>query len=460
MVAKKVLSLSIGLLLLGVLRAQAPSVVLIVADDLGWGDLSIYGSRSTSTPHLDRLAHQGAYFTDFYSVSPVCSPSRAALLTGRYPPRTGVTGVVHPNSSDGLPVAETTLAEVLRQAGYVTTAVGKWHLGDSSRFLPTRHGFDEYFGIPYSHDMIPLRYVRGEEVLDEIPSQAYLTRRFTEVAIEMIRRHAANPFFLYLAYSAPHTPLELPTRWKGRSGAGLYADTIEYLDHQIGRLLEELERLGLAGRTLVIFTSDNGSWRLQNNGGLRGGKKSVYEGGVRVPLIVRYPPLIDQGQRVGLPAMMCDLLPTVAGLAGAGSFLKSRLDGRDLSGALGASAVTTLWPARDREDPIFLFKNGLPAAVRQGDWKLVVAPRSPYFRGRDQLYNLSHDQRETRNMVSDHPGIAARLGWLIESFDHNAMVASSFPEQGTEEAGERRAIDLPAGDSVRTTPAKIPGMRR
>ncbi|MCE5311066.1 MAG: sulfatase-like hydrolase/transferase, partial [Acidobacteriales bacterium] len=268
--------------------SQPPNVVMIYADDLGYGDLACYGSR-LSTPNLDRMASEGVRFTQFYSANPVCSPSRAALMTGRYPTRAGVPRVLFPRDTVGLPDSETTIAQVLNPRGYRTMCVGKWHLGHLPRFLPTNRGFDEYFGIPYSNDMRPRPLLHNTEVVEAEATLETLTPRYTEQAVRFIERSKGSPFFLYMPHTYPHIPLAASPRFRGKSPSGIYGDVIAELDWSVGEVLAALKKNGLDNNTLVMFSSDNGPWFLGSPGRLRGRKGSTYEGGVREPFIARFP---------------------------------------------------------------------------------------------------------------------------------------------------------------------------
>ena len=397
-----------------------PSVILILADDLGWGDLSAWGSQDIRTPVLDDLARRGSSFTRFYTVSPVCSPSRASLLTGLLPPRTGVFRVFRPGAETGLPDEHLTLGEALRAQGYVTAAIGKWHLGDAPSFLPTRHGFDEFFGIPYSNDMVPLRLLRNAEMIDPNPTQPFLTREFTDEAIGFLSRNAQRPFFLYLPLKTPHVPLALPDAWR-RPERSAYIDSVEYMDWSIGRILKRLEDLNLARQTIVIFTSDNGSWRRGSNGGLRAGKKTVYEGGVRVPLMISYPEFISENRKIASPAMMCDLFPTILLLIGGTE--PEGLDGRHLLDVLGVEGSRGS-PGRRPDDPIFFFLKRRVAAVRSGRWKLHIEPAGSIPDTPNQLFDLVSDPGESRNLIAEKPKVAARLLQLVREYEGGTGLAS------------------------------------
>lgn len=330
------------LLLVAALPAQdQPNFVVIFADDLGYGDLSSYGSPNIRTPHIDTLARDGVKLTDFYSASPVCTPSRAGLLTGRYPVRSGMVRVLFPREEAGLPAGEITIAEALQQQGYATAMIGKWHLGDRPEHSPLRHGFDVRYGLPFSNDMTrphtswpePLRLYTQDDVAEEGVDQSTLTRRYVDRAIEFIEANREGPFFLYLPFSMPHWPWFSTEEFDGRSLKGPYGDTIEEIDANVGRLLAALSRLGLDEETLVIFTSDNGGAGRQgagSNGTLRGFKGQTYEGGMREPFLARWPGKIPAGEvRHGLASTM-DLFPTLVKLAGGEPPSDRPFDGVDL----------------------------------------------------------------------------------------------------------------------------------
>jgi len=422
---------------------RPPNVVLIFADDLGYADVGAFGARSYQTPHLDRMAREGMRLTDFYAAQAVCSASRAALLTGCYPNRLGIHGALGPASRHGISPDEETLAELLKARGYATAIYGKWHLGHQPEFLPTRHGFDEYFGLPYSNDMWPrhpearpgtypeLPLIEGERVLEFMPDQTQLTRRYTERAIAFIERHRARPFFLYVPHSMPHVPLHAGERFRGRSRRGLYGDVIEEVDWSVGEILAALRKHGLERETLVVFTSDNGPWLSYGDhagsaGPLREGKGTAWEGGVRVPFIARWPGRIPAGAVVREPAMTIDLLPTVARLTGA------RLPGRKIDGL-------DIWPllagergARSPHEALFFYyqQNELQA-VRAGRWKLVLPHTYRTLAGRPggqggvpakyqsakaglELYDLEADAGETTDVATRHPEVVGRLAALAE----------------------------------------------
>lgn len=412
-----------------------PNIVILYADDMGYGDLGCYGHPSIRTPNLDRMAAEGLRFTDFYSAAEVCTPSRAALLTGRYPIRSGMCHdrfrVLRNNSRGGLPASEVTLPELLRTRGYATAMIGKWHLGHLPQHLPVHHGFDTYLGLPYSNDMFPApgsptgrdRFfaenndywrtplLRGTNVLDPHPDQRQLTRRYTEEAVSFIRDHPRSPFLLYVAHTFPHVPLFASPTFKGRSPAGLYGDVIEELDWSVGRVLDTLREERLDRNTLVVFSSDNGPWLVYDHHGgsagpLREGKGSTWEGGMRVPGIFWWPGHIRPGVHHDIASTL-DILPTCAALTGA-RLPEAPLDGVDLSPALlGRGTVD--------HDVFLYFRGATLYAARLGPWKAHFITRSAY--GPDQpaphdpplLFHLGEDPGEKWNRAASHPAELARV---------------------------------------------------
>lgn len=421
---------------------RPPNVVLIFCDDLGYADVGCFGAPpSLRTPNIDRLAREGMRFTDFYVAQAVCSASRAALLTGCYPNRVGIAGALDHRSRIGLNPDETTLAEVLKPRGYATAIVGKWHLGHHPKFLPTRQGFDEWFGLPYSNDMWPfhpeappgsypnLPLHDGERIVDPAVSpagQSALTARYTARAVDFIERHANQPFFLYYAHSMPHVPLHAGDAFRGRSDQGLFGDVIEEIDHSVGAILDTLQRLHLDPHTLVVFTSDNGPWlsygdHAGTSGPFREGKGTSWEGGIRVPFVARWPGRIPAGRTCRAPAMTIDLLPTFARLADA-PLPERRIDGLDLWPWLSGRGS-----ARGPHESLWSYyhQNELQA-VRSGRWKLVLphayrtlAGGPPGSAGRPakysqaraglELYDLQADPGESRNIAELYPRVVARL---------------------------------------------------
>lgn len=399
--------------------APPPNIVLIYADDLGYGDLGCYGSK-IRTPNIDKLAKEGVLLRQFCSASPVCSPSRASLLTGRYGVRAGVQTVLHPTDTSGLSESETTLAQVLKQAGYQTSCIGKWHLGTEEKYLPTRRGFDEYFGIPYSNDQWPSLLMQNEKVIENPVELMFLTARYTEKAVHFIRRSKGKPFFLYMPHTFPHVPLAASPAFKGKSPMGLYGDTIEEIDWSVGRILQELTDNGLDNNTLVIFSSDNGPWHQGSPGRLRGRKGDTFEGGMRVPFVARFPGRIPEGKTITELATTLDIMPTLAGLAGA-PLPKNPLDGVDIWPLLSGTAPTAARQA------FLYFDNWNLQCIRAGNWKLHMARynspayvpepkvgRVNYPLLRPELYDLSVDPAESSDMSAQNPAVVTRLRALAD----------------------------------------------
>ena len=390
-----------------------PNIILINCDDLGWGDPGSYGHPRNKTPHLDRMADEGVRFTDFYMASPVCSPSRGAMMTGCYPARIGFHSfegrwVLFPGQPVGLSSEEVTVAELLKDRGYGTKIIGKWHCGDQPEFLPTRHGFDEYYGIPYSNDMgrqvehpsqwPPLPLLRDEEVIEAQPDQASITQRYTEEAVRYIRANARQqkPFFLYFAHMYVHLPLIVPQRFEKESENGRYGAAVAAIDWSTGVIMTELARLGIDENTLVVFTSDNGSRNDygESNGALRGVKGTTWEGGQRVPCIARWPGTIPAGRVCGEIATAMDFLPTFAKLAGATPPSDRIIDGKDIL------ALMTSDGAKSPHQAFFYHHQGRLEAVRAGDYKLHVRKREEEVL---ELYNLRDDIGESENLVDAMP---------------------------------------------------------
>jgi arylsulfatase A len=404
------------------------NVVLIFADDLGYGDLGCYGSR-LNTPNLDRMAAEGVRFTDFYSGNPVCSPSRAALLTGRYPTRAGVPRVFFPRDTTGLNLDEQTLADLLKAEGYRTMCVGKWHLGHHKAYLPTSRGFDHYFGIPYSNDMDPAVLLRDEETVEPKATLETLTPRYTEEAVKFIRESADNPFFLYMPHTFPHIPLAASERFKGKTHFGIYGDVIAELDWSVGQVLDALKMSGADNDTLVIFTSDNGPWYLGSPGRLRGRKGTTSEGGMRVPFIARYPGRIPKAQVTSAHGSVLDMVPTLTRLCGA-KLPRKPIDGVDLW-----SAMTGRTKVVEREAMLY-FDGWNIQCARWKNWKLHVARYNtpPYVQapaaGRvnlslknAELYDLSGDPDESYDVAGANPSVVAEIRGRID------RMLSSFPAE-------------------------------
>jgi arylsulfatase len=424
-------------------QPRPPNFVIVLTDDQGYGDVGAYGARELRAPHLDRLAREGIRFTDFYVAQAVCSASRAALWTGCYPNRIGIHGALGPDAQHGLHPEETTLAEVLKAKGYATAIYGKWHLGHRVPFLPRRHGFDDYFGLPYSNDMWPfhpeakagtyppLPLIEGDQVIELNPDQRQLTRRYTEHALEFIARNRARPFLLYLAHSMPHVPLFVSERFEGRTGRGLYADVLSEIDDSVGQVMRALRRYDLEDDTLVIFLSDNGPWLSYGDhagsaGPLREGKGTAWEGGVRVPCLMRWPGRIPRGSVCREPAMTIDLLPTLAHLAAA-PLPERRIDGLDIWPLISAQPGAR----SPHEAYYFYYQVNELQALRSGQWKLVLPHtyrtlavpiggtggkpvKYQSTKAGLELYDLRHDVGETRNLATQHPEIVDRLLRLAE----------------------------------------------
>ena len=444
--------------------AERPNVVLIFTDDQGYGDVGAYGATGYTTPNLDAMADEGIRFTDFYVAAPVCTPSRAALMTGSYPKRVGLAyRVLFPFSNTGLNPEEVTIAEILKTRGYATAAVGKWHLGHHDTFLPTRQGFDTYLGIPYSNDMGNNRYgqsewaraqgadssfvspptplMRNEQILESGPDQTQLTRRYTDEAVRFIEDHSEEPFFLYVAHSMPHVPIAASEAFSGQSEHGIYGDVISEIDWSVGQILQKLDELGLDENTIVFFTSDNGPqvwegsesgwvWTPENDGretrgeiGYRSGstgplsgrKNTTWEGGMRVPMIARWPGRIPAGTVSHELATTMDLLPSIAAITGSSLPDDVRIDGYDIRPLLmDAPGATTPYVA------FYYYRDDRLQAVRSGQWKLHVY--RPEWEDEDDrgareplLFDLVADVAETNDLASQHPSVVEQLESLAEA---------------------------------------------
>jgi uncharacterized sulfatase len=357
----------------GKIRSTRPNVVIVLADDLGWGDLACYGHPKFKTPNIDRLAREGARLTNFYACCPYCAPTRAGLQTGRYPFRCGITGNPTPDQGInelGLPAREITLGEAFRAAGYRTGFIGKWHLGHLPHFRPMMHGYDEYFGILYSNDMRPVELMDGDRVVEYPVVQATLTRRYSERAADFFERNQDRPFLLILAHAMPHKPLAASEEYYRKSGAGLYGDVMAELDWSVGQILERLSNLGLDDRTLVWFASDNGPWYGGSSGGLRGMKGQSWEGGIRVPLIARWPERIPAGHVSHELAIIMDLFTTSLVSANIPVPTDRVIDGKDILPVLTSSAPSP-------HEAVFSTDGRRLRSIRSGKWKLHVLPPAP-----------------------------------------------------------------------------------
>lgn len=431
---------------------QSPNVIVIFMDDMGFGDLSSFGHPTIETPNIDRLAREGQKWTNFYTACSVCSPSRGALLTGRYPIRIGLgptqdrNRVFFPDSGGGLPAKEITIAEMLKAEGYATGMVGKWHLGHLPEYLPTEQGFDSYFGIPYSNDMdavdgwslktffeppntnkwnVPL--IRNKEIIERPANQHTITRRYTEEAVGFIKENKNNPFFLYFPHSMVHTPLFAGDAFLDSSPRGLYGDVMREVDWSVGQVIKTLEELNLDKNTLVVFTSDNGPWLLmQEHGGsaglLKNGKGTTWEGGMRVPGIFYMPGTVQPGTITDLGATL-DLLPTIAGLTGAKVPSDRPMDGFDLMPVLTKKE-------KSARDHFIYYRLQDIYAVRNRDYKAHFITETCYTRDNQKevldeplLYQLNHDPSEKYNRAETQPEVLQELVDLAAKYKNSVIAA-------------------------------------
>jgi len=434
------------------LNTQKPNVVLVFIDDEGYGDVVCYGATGFQTPNIDRLAGAGMKFTNFYSAQPVCSVSRAGLLTGCYPNRLGFPGALFPRDTIGLNSKEFTMAEMFKEQGYSTACFGKWHLGWQKEFLPLQHGFDEYVGLPYSNDMWPhsnvtgerlpkdkgrgsypvLPIIEGNQVVDSVMSlkdQDKLTTLYTEKAVDFINRNADKPFFLYVPHTMGHIPLGVSDKFRGKSEQGLYGDVMMEIDWSVGEISKALEKHNLTENTIFIFTTDNGPWLNFGNhagsaGGLREGKMTNWEGGQRVPFIIRWPGITPEGTVCNQLACAIDLLPTFASIT-KGRLSDNKIDGVDISSLLRGD-----FNSSPRETILYYKSDGLNA-VRKGNWKLVLPHTWRSYNsqpGNDgkagqkvkmkiekpELYNMMRDPGERYNVIQSYPEIVKEIMVEVE----------------------------------------------
>lgn len=442
--------LFIILQLTGLIFSKTPNFIVIFTDDQGYEDIGCFGSPKIKTPHLDKLAAEGRKFTSFYSANSVCSPSRAALMTGCYPTRVSVPGVLFPRHKEGLNPDEITIAEVLKTKGYATSCIGKWHIGHKPKFLPTRQGFDSYYGIPYSNDMtidpeaklaadinlregftldriknekpkknlVPL--MRNEEVIEYPCDQTTLTKRYTEEAVKFIEKNEDKPFFLYLPHTMPHIPLFASKKFKGKSDRGPYGDTIEEIDWSVGEIMKALRKNNLDENTLVIYTSDNGPWKLKEGRGgsahpLRGYKFQTYEGGMRVPCIMSWKGKIPSGTVCDEIGATIDLLPTFANLAGAKIPDDRIIDGKNIwpiiSGEKGARTPHGIY---------YYYKGNRLESARQGKWKVR---RSGKKSQTVELYDLDNDIAESENLSQKNPELIQTILKKMDKFDKDLKLS-------------------------------------
>ena len=396
-----------------------PNIVLVVADDLGVGDIGAFGSERIKTPHLDLIAADGMVLSDFYASANICSPSRAGILTGRYPIRSGMAwDVVTAGDTHGLPLNEMTIAEMLQTGGYSTAMVGKWHLGNQFEFWPTRQGFDSFYGVPHSNDMPNFALYRGEQKIEQPVAQATLTRRYTEEAVQFIEANSTRPFFLYMAHTFPHIPLFASKEFVGKSDAGLYGDAVEEIDWSTGQIVKALKKLGLYDNTLILFTSDNGAWWEGSNGSSRGAKGSTWDAGYRVGLVASWPNVIPPGRRSDALSVNIDLLPTIADATNSELSADQNIDGRSL--------LPLLTDNTDEQSPhryFYYFNNEEIAGIRDERWKLLTRAyyrrhlgaldkfaQLPEFDGAYWLlFDLDDDRSERYSMAREYPEVVRRL---------------------------------------------------
>jgi arylsulfatase A len=421
-------------------QSKAPNIVLILTDDQGYADLGCYGSTRIKTPHIDKMAAEGIRFTNFYAAASVCTPSRASLLTGCYPQRVGMgefpmlpngkpwqTRVLFRNAPFGLNPSEMTIGKMLKSVGYSTACIGKWHLGDQKEFIPTSHGFDSYFGILLTPDMPPVGFVRGAETIEQNIDLDTVITRYDEEALKFINDHKDGPFFLFYSHTYPHVPLAASKGFRGKSARGLYGDAVEEIDASTSKILDTLKQLNIDDNTIVIFTSDNGPWLSKGEDGgsafpLRGGKGGSYEGGFRVPFIMRYPGVIPPGSISHEMATQMDLLPTLARLAGAKVSMPKPIDGKDI-----VDLVLAKPNAKSPHESFFYYVGNRLHAVRSGQWKLKVPTtlaeeyagygklENPETEIPEALYDLENDPAEQKNVLANHPNVAKKLQAMIES---------------------------------------------
>ena len=420
----------------------SPNIIFVLTDDLGFNDLSSYGSTIIHTPNLDKLASEGALLNSYYSPQAVCSASRASILTGSYPNRIGFSGALGPNSKKGINPNELLISEMLKDKGYKTAVYGKWHLGDNKKFLPTRHGFDDFYGILYSNDMWPfhaeypdsypdLMLYDKETPIKVLEDQSNLTKDLTTKSVEFIEKNKNNPFFLYLAHPQPHVPLFASSDFKGKSENGLYTDVIQEIDHSVGAIMKALKENDLEDNTIVVFTSDNGPWlsygeHAGSTGIYKEGKGTTWEGGQRVPCIVWYPNEIKPNTVISAPLMGIDWLPTFASVTNS-KLSENKIDGKNIW-----EVLINKTDKSPHEALFFYYHVNSLHAVRYGDWKMYFPHRYRTLNGRKgrndgspikyqyvnlekmELYNLVEDPSETKNIFDQHPEIAKKIEKLAD----------------------------------------------
>ena len=448
---------------------RPPNVVLIFTDDQGYQDVGVFGSPDIETPYLDQMASEGVQLTSYYSAQAVCSASRAGILTGCYPNRIGIHNALGPGNTHGINSSETTMAEMLKANGYTTAIFGKWHLGHYPEFMPNRHGFDEYFGIPYSNDMWPFHPQQGpifnfpdlplyenETVIDTLTEQSQLTTQITERSVDFIERNKDNPFFLYVAHPQPHVPLFVSDKFKGKSKRGLYGDVIMEIDWSVGQIIDALKKNGLEDNTVVIFTSDNGPWLSYGNHAgsalpLREGKGTAWEGGQREPFIIKYPDKLKAGKVVDIPVMAIDILPTIARLTDS-ELPGLTIDGKDVWNVI--SGETTESPQKAY---FFYYRVNELFGVRYGKWKFYFPHRYRTMEGQEpgkdgqpgeyrmidleeiELYDVENDISETKNVAKEHPKVVEEIKILANEM--RSRLGDSLLELEGSETREPGRID-------------------
>jgi len=470
-----ILALLLGLGLVGEDKPQIekqetpPNIVLIFTDDQGYQDVGVFGSPNIKTPNLDQMAAEGLQLTSYYAAQAVCSASRAGILTGCYPNRIGIHNALGPNNTHGINASETTIAEMLKEKGYATAIYGKWHLGHHEQFLPTRHGFDEWFGIPYSNDMWPKHPQQGtifnfpdlplyenEKVIGILEDQSQLTTQITERSVDFIKRNKDKPFFLYVPHPQPHVPLFVSEKFKGKSERGLYGDVIMEIEWSVGQIMRALKDNGLEENTLVIFTSDNGPWLSYGNHAgsalpLREGKGTAWEGGQREPCIIKYPKKLKGGKIIDVPMMAIDLLPTLAELTQA-PLPEQVIDGKSVWKILTG----------EREEPVqeayfFYYRVNEMFGVRYGKWKLYFPHRYRTMDGQEpgkdgqpgvyrmvdlkeiEMYDLESDISEATNVAAQHPEVVAEIEKLAN--DMRYRLGDSLKNMNGSETREPGRMD-------------------
>ncbi len=423
-------------------KTNPPNVILIFTDDQGYQDVGTFGSPDIKTPHLDQMAKDGVKLSSFYAAQAVCSASRAGILTGCYPNRVGIHNAYMPNAKTGLNTKETTIAKMLKSIGYSTAIYGKWHLGDHQKFMPNNHGFDDYFGIPYSNDMWPQHPQQGpvfnfgplplyenEKILDTLTDQSDLTTQITERSVAFIEKNKDKPFFLYVAHPQPHVPLFVSDKFKGKSEGGLYGDVIMEIDWSVGEIIKSLKRNGLEENTVIIFTSDNGPWLAYGNHAgsalpFSQGKGTAWEGGQREPFIIKYPEKLSPGRTIDIPVMAIDILPSIAEITGA-PLPELPIDGKSIWPLLTGDSTES-----PQEAYFFYYRVNELHGVRYGKWKMYFphtyrtmdgqVPGADGLPGEYKmvalediaLYDVVADKAETKNVAADHPEVVKKIRLL------------------------------------------------